>query len=128
MTTLFIAVLCILILLAGIHLSKTGRYHVFYFSLYLLSVVIFVFYYIANNMRANSTGNTSFLTELRFIEFLRSTFFVLLAIIFILSISNLFIAKNKLSVKIVSGIIIGLFIISLGVLIYLIATFTKIGG
>ncbi len=128
MTTLFIAVLCVLILLAGIRLSKTGRYPAFYFSLCLLSIAIYVLHYIANDLRTNSTGNESFLTGLQFLDFLRYTFYILIAAIFIISISNLFIAENKRSVKIVSGIVIGLFIISLGVFIYFIAIFSKIGG
>ncbi len=137
--SLIISITCIiLILLTGIQQAKAGRY-VFFYSLCLLLVVIVLLSYITGEVieSANETLDYSDMAPQKypspsfgygFLHFLEAAFITLSISLFILSIANLFIAKNNRKVKIVSGIILGLGVIGLGIFIYFIAIFSKIGG
>ncbi len=137
--SLIISIACIiLIVLAGIHQAKAGRF-IFFYSLCLLLVVTVILSCITGELieSSNETLDYSDMAPQQypsppagygFLHFLESTFITLSISIFILSIVNLFIAKNNRPVKIVSGIMLGLGIIGLGIFIYFIAIFSKIGG
>jgi hypothetical protein len=122
----------------GIQQAKAGRY-VFFYSVCLLLIVTVISSFITNEVieSSNETLDYSNMAPQEyptlpagygFMQFLQSSFITLSISIFILSIANLFIAKNNRPVKVISGILLGLGLIGLGIFIYFIAIFSKIGG
>jgi hypothetical protein len=129
----------ILVIAAGFWSSKFHRYPVFYFSLFLCIALNYILYLVANNILENdphpvvysSSGemlNQPYLFANGLLNYAVKTSIGLIILIFPMSIINLCIAGMKRSVKIVSVIVILLFIAALVAFIYAIANMGKIGG
>ncbi len=126
LTPIFFALVAALLI--SYFLNKKGYYHIFYFSLCLLLVVDLIVYGIASEIRTHSREPESYFLQVEFLEWLQLTIIVLSIITILFSVINLFIPENKRSVKIISGIIVGLAITGVIVFIYAIANMGKIGG
>jgi hypothetical protein len=127
------------VIATGIWLARKNRYHIFYFSLcglFFLSLVMFVSGVgtMMNSMVASQSGGDGIAyEEPKLFEGWGLFFFFRLAtpglffLLAILSLINPFIGKNKLAVKIVSGVMIIVCALLL-FLVYVLSHLGKVGG
>jgi hypothetical protein len=136
------AVIFILAVIAtGIWLTVKGRYHIFYFSLLALFLLNLILRILAISALFNSTSvqyeyaegyappatEPGFFSKPEVFNFLALSGAGLVILFGLLSLVNPFIRKNKLSVKIVSIVMIVVYTL-LGLLLYALSQIGKIGG
>ncbi len=127
MSITFIFFALIAALFISYFLSKKGYNHIFYFSLCLLLVICSITFGVASNKRKHSIEPSTH-QQIESLEWLEGAFIILSIITVLFSIINLFISGNKRSVKIISGIVVGLAITGVLIFIYAITHMGKIGG
>ncbi len=115
----------LLVISIGIGLYRSGRYPIFYFALcglFIVSAMVMlggIGVSMASDTLTNDTSEESRFSFLTFSYITTTGIYFMLAL---LSVANLFIRTNKVSVKIVSGIMIAVCLF-LGIAVYALSNF-----